>query len=609
MNRAEASAQLRGMATTMQHPVVVVGVGMVVVQVLFRTWMLAPGWFYTDDYVLLSEALRYDLGLEYLFLPENGHLMPATRLIYWILAQSGWLNWPLAVAIAVVLQMLASLCAIWMLVTLFGRRWWILAPLAIYLTTAITAQASLWWVSVLNQTPVQIALFLAVGCWVHYLCTGSYRWLVGTVGALIFSFLFFQKGLLILIVLVYLMLAYFATGGLVSRVRDSVRRHWQAAVVVGGVSGAYLAYNLSATAGSGQAASGDWWDTFSALALRAFPAGIVGGPNGWSQRPGGAWADPSALQLVLSWTLILAVVATSIVLRRRAGRAWLLLVIYYLALATTISVTRSGVFGFDIALAYRLQTEGAAVAILALALAFLPLLGAKESSQSRAELPASTGGRLQAVASVALAVVCINGVGNWAWFARDWHAANDSKPYVSALHDDVVRIGKVDLDDQVVPASVLSRLAAPNNTLSEVAPAILGPDASFPHTTARLVRVSPEGQMYQAVLAPAARSQGRPKGVCGWRLEPGSWTRISMRAATDPAVWWVRLGYLGAGSGEAKVRIGGDVVTVQLKDGLQSVFIRTQEAVSAVYIGELTSDVAICLDTIEVGTPQLGARL
>lgn len=609
MTRAGVGTQVRETAARLQHPVVAVGLGMVLVQVLFRAWMLKDGWFFTDDYLLLSEALTNDLDLAYLLRPENGHLMPATRFVYYLVAHFGWLNWPLAVAIAVLLQLIASLSALWMLVTLFGRRWATLPPLAIYCTTAITAQASLWWVSIVNQTPMQIAMFLAVGCWVQYLRSRSTAWLTGTVLAVLFSLLFFQKGLLILVVLIYLMLAFFTTGGLVARISQSVRQHWQAALAVGTVSLIYLAYYLSVTDGTGQPQSGGWFETFSAMFLRAFSTGIIGGPNGWSPRPGGAWADPTALQLFVAWSVILTVVATSIVLRRRAGRAWILLAIYYAALATTITATRSGYFGSDIALAYRLQTDGVAVAILALSLAFMPILGSKEPNEARCQLPVAWTQRVHLMAAAALVVVCVNGLGNWLWFAKNWNASNGSRSYVTQLREDMVRIGQADLTDQVVPRAVLSQLAAPYNTLSTVAPAILGPGASFPRSTGRLVRVSPGGQMHQAVLAAATKEIGRPQGVCGWRLSPGEGRRISMRTPTDPATWWVRIGYLAAGSGEARVRVGSDVFTVQLRDGLHSAFIQTEQPVSDIHIGGLTSDVEICLDTVEVGTAQLGARL
>ena len=53
----------------------------------------------------------------------------------------GSLNWTLAATLTIGVQVLASAACLWMLVTLFGARWGILAPLALYLTSALTCPA------------------------------------------------------------------------------------------------------------------------------------------------------------------------------------------------------------------------------------------------------------------------------------------------------------------------------------------------------------------------------------------------------------------------------------------------------------------------------------
>ena len=51
------------------------------------------------------------------------------------------LNWTLAATLTLGVQLLASAACLWMLVTLFGARWGILAPLALYLTSALSLPA------------------------------------------------------------------------------------------------------------------------------------------------------------------------------------------------------------------------------------------------------------------------------------------------------------------------------------------------------------------------------------------------------------------------------------------------------------------------------------
>lgn len=608
--RAEASTQLRESAARLQHPVIAVGLGMVLVLVLFRTWMLKDGWFFQDDYEMLAFAAQEPIGLAHLLQPDNGHVMPATRLIYYLVAHAGWLNWSLAVAFAVALQGLAGLAALAMLVTLFGPRWWALTPLAIYLTSVITAQAAVWWISAINQTPVQIAFFGSVACWVVYLRGRRFTPLVGTVLFLAFGLLFFQKILLVIPVLIWLMLAYFVSGSLRQRVLAAFRLYWPSALAVGIVSVAYLAYFLVEVPDTtpGSVVNQAWLPTFNAMFLDAFASGIVGGPNGWRPTAGGAWADPPLAQLVWAWVVLLAVVGLSLVLHRRSGRAWVMLVAYYGLLTALITVTRSSVLGSEIGLAYRLQTDGLCAAVLALGLAYLPLQGATVSNSlaERATLPRATP-TLTLAGVVVLGIVCLNGIGNWIWFANDFQSSNESRPYVTSLHEDDLRLGRIDVADGGLPDSV-RRSFSNKKHLSDLAPVLL-PQARFPTTTNDLSVASREGEIHQALLRAVANEENRPAGGCGWRLESGDSVTVTLTpAASGPQ--WLRLGYLGNDAGTATVWVDGAPTEIQLKKGLQSAFVRVDATFDRVRVDNLEAPgLAICLDAVQVGFLRPGARL
>src|SRR3954463_15137011 len=86
---------------------------MVVAQVAFRAWVLLPSWFLYDDYSFLYDARRSALGVHFLMRPYEGHLMPGGRLVTWIVAHAGELNWTLAASFTMVLQAAASLAAWW----------------------------------------------------------------------------------------------------------------------------------------------------------------------------------------------------------------------------------------------------------------------------------------------------------------------------------------------------------------------------------------------------------------------------------------------------------------------------------------------------------------
>ena len=62
---------------------------LIVLQLCHRAWALATSYFYTDDYVLLAAARDRGLTGDYLMEPYNSHLMPGTRLLYWLVEASG----------------------------------------------------------------------------------------------------------------------------------------------------------------------------------------------------------------------------------------------------------------------------------------------------------------------------------------------------------------------------------------------------------------------------------------------------------------------------------------------------------------------------------------
>ena len=158
---------------------------MLAAQIGFRAWALYPSWFFLDDYILLGDARRDGLSPGYLMEPYGGHLMPVGRLVVWVVEASGPVNWGLAATLTLVMQLLASLAAWWMLSTLFGVRWSVLVPYAVYLSSTMTFPATIWWAPALNLVPVQACFFAATAAWVIHLRTRRRSWLWVTVAVLL----------------------------------------------------------------------------------------------------------------------------------------------------------------------------------------------------------------------------------------------------------------------------------------------------------------------------------------------------------------------------------------------------------------------------------------
>jgi hypothetical protein len=591
-------------------PRIVLGTGVVMVlcQVAFRAWVLYPSWFFLDDYNLLHDATRRPLTLDYLVAPYNSHLMPGGRLLVWLVADSGPVNWALAATFTLVLQAAAGLAALWMLATLFGARWGTLAPLALFLTSAITVPATIWWAAALTLVPLQVAFFVAVGAWVRYLRGRRTAWLVGTVASLALALLFDVKALLIGPVLAFLTVAYFARGSVRERVLGVARRDWRALLLAAAVVGGYLAYYLShvdqpltRTRASVVAEIAD------SMLGTAFMSGVVGGPWRWSVlAPPTAFADPPAWALHLAWVAVVLVILYGALRRRRTLRAWALLAGYLLGLMVLLVGSRAPSFGGVIGLEYRYLTDAACVVALSLGLAFLPLTGAMESSSARREpllrVAVPTAGLVGS-----LALVCGSGLVSSAVYAGYWHSENASDAYLHRLATDLEAQGAVDLADQPVAEDVMSNLAAPNNTVRRLA-SVLSDRVSFPRTSAHLAVVAQDGTLRRALIGPGVVSQPGPEQDCGWRVDARG-RDVPLTGRAFRWVWWVRVGYLASRASPVQVSAGSTRVDTTIEPGLNSLYVKVDGSFDTVRIDGLDDGTTLCVDTVEVGQPTPGGRL
>lgn len=585
----------------------VLGAGMllVVLDVALRARALYTSWFFSDDYSLMMDAQGTRLDADYLLTPFNSHLMPGGRLLAWLVTDAGPLSWGLAATMLVVMHATASAGALWMMVTLFGARWASLAPLALYLSSAMTLPAMMWWTAAVSQVPIQTAIFVAVGAWVRYLRTRRLTWLIATIAAVVLGLVFDVRALLIVPVLVFLALAYFTSGSLLERLRTLWTHYWPAVTAGFALAAGYLAYYRTNV-------PQPFTETSLELAGRtadkmlgtAFMSGVVGGP--WRWDADSLTADPPDWALHLSWVLVVLVVLYSLLRRRRAGRAWVLLAGFLAVLLFLLVTSRAPAFGVSIGLDYRFLTDATAVAALCLGLAFIPVRGAVESSEPRATPPLAVALPDHWVA-VALTFVVLSGATSSLRYVDTFQDENVSDAFIHNLADGLRREGAVDLADSAVPKQVMSPLAQPDNSVKELA-SLLSSRVRFPEATSRLGMVTDAGNLREAAIGPGVRSRPGPREGCGWKVDATGRT-IELTDRAFAWSWWVRVGYLGSQHSPVRVTAGTTEVTTVVENGLNSLFIKVDGSFRSVHIDGLDPTAVLCVDTIEVGPPVAGGEL
>jgi hypothetical protein len=580
--------------------VLLAGLCMVVGQLVFRAWALYPSFFYLDDYSLLLEAQDRSLDGDYLLTPWNGHLMPGGRLVAWVVSQAGTLNWGLTATLTLALQAVTSLAALWMLITLAGRRWGILGPLALYLFTALTVSALMWWTACLNQLAMQLGFFVAVGAWVRYLRGRRFGWALAAYAGVAVGLLFDVKALLIVPVLVFLAAGWFCSGSPLARVRTLARRYWLSGVVAVPALAAYLAYYTTHVTQPferpGPELAGELADSMLGT---AFLTAVVGGPWRWAPlAPPNAFADPPGWTVQLAWVVAALVVLYGFLRRERTMRAWALLAGYLVVLMALVLVSRAPVFGSLIGLEYRYLTDGACVLALCTALAFLPLEGAEQSSRPRAELlltravPRWTAAGLVVAVSASGLVSSVRQVGYW-------HHDNPSESYMHTLARDLANHGSVELVDRPAPEAIYPALFAPDNTVRRLT-ALVSRHVSFPDSSSRLLAVADDGGLRRAAIQLGVTSEPGPVENCGWPVHQRG-KSIPLEDAAFDFDWWLRIGYLASHDSPVVVTAGESVVETSVSKGLGSLFVHVSGAFDDVRIDGVEPGTTICVDVVEVG--------
>ena len=584
------------MTSTMATPVVqtrsrAYGIGVtVVVGVHMVLWgiVMLGGWLYWDDFILQGQAARLGLTSDLLLNNHDGHVMPATYLVVWLIQEAAGMNYALVAGTMLLGEIALIVAAVVAFTALLGRRVETVVALAVFLLAPIMMPALTWWAAALTIVPLATCALFATVAHVRYLQNGSRAALVTTFALVAVALSFFEKSLLIPGWLFLVTVLVDPSPGVWAAARAVVIRRWRLWVGWGVFVLIYLAAFAQVAEGRTRLPTGPGQviDLVLSAIFKTIAPAVIGGPLRWTAVDFSAsFADPPAFMIGIGALVLLAVVYAGVREPGPARKAWAVAGVYLLADLATFAVGRLGE-GSD---------PGVVQAGRYVATSMIPIsiaIGATIAGQrARLTRPAWRWPLVAGVSAIGLAMLI-----STLSYAAIW-SKNPAETWVGNARSDLAAADAgVPLLDQDVPDFLLLPVTHPYNQASWfLAP--LRERPGFASSTSTLQLLDNRGFLVEAQVDGAAALPA--PGGCHL-VEAGSAVTIPLEHALIPWIHTVGLDYRAAGPGLVSVAIGsGEPVTTEVLAGENSVYVRAEGGESSITVGAV--DTTVCISAAEVG--------
>ncbi|ORB64816.1 hypothetical protein [Mycolicibacterium tusciae] len=574
-------------------------VALVAAQLVIRAVLAFSGYFYWDDLILIGRAGTQNLlSPGYLFDDHDGHVMPAAFLVAGGITRLAPLQWFLPALSLIVLQLLASLALLRALHVILGWRPVLLVPLTFALFTPMAVPGFAWWAAALNSLPMLAALAWVCGDAVLLVRTGNQRYAVTGLLVFVGGLLFFEKVAVIPFVAfaVAALLAYVTgTGSPMTVWRRGIRLWVSSLAVTAGWIAVYLAvvdqkrWTL------------DWsmtWELLARSVTHGIVPGLVGGPWDWQRwAPASPWGTPPVIVMVLGWMALAAVIALTVVRKRRIGAVWLVAVGYAVACQIPIYLMRSSQFT-ALELAQTLRYLPDLVVVLALLAAVGLCAPNREGTEWLDASRARTG-----VIVVATTAFMASSLYSTATFLISWRD-NPAQPYLqnaeAGLAAAAQRSSAAMLDQEVDPM-VLQRVVGPENRASHMF-ALLRDRPEFASATTDLRMLDNSGRLVDAKVTWVRSILEGPAPQCGYLVQPDFPVRMPLDGPLLPSDWTAEINYLANSDGSLTMSLTEGIdVKVPVHPGLNRVFVRLPGAGDAIEVSANTAALSVCIAAGPVG--------
>ena len=585
--------------STHTHWVARTAAALILVQLLVRAVLAFKGYFYWDDLILVGRAGTQDLlSAGYLFDDHDGHVMPAAFLVAGAITRLAPLQWFLPAISLVVLALLASLALLRALHVILGWRPVLLVPLTFALFTPLAIPGFAWWAAALNSLPMLAALAWVCGDAILLVRTGNQRY--AATGLLVFAggLVFFEKAAVIPFVAfaIVALLAHVTGTGSPKAVWHRGIRLWIPALVV---TAAWIAVYLAVV--DQKRWSLDWsmtWDLLSRSVTHGIIPGLVGGPWDWQRwAPASPWGTPPLTVMILGWASLAAVVAATVIRKRRIGAVWLVAAGYAVACQIPIYLMRSSQYtALELAQTLRYLPD------LVVVLALLAAVGLCAPNREGATWLDASRTRTAVIVLAATAFLA-SSLYSTATFLTSWRD-NPAQPYLqnaeAGLADASLQSSAAMLDQEVDPM-VLQRVVGPENRISHMF-ALLRHRPEFASATTDLRMLDSSGRLVDAKVTWVRSIVEGPAPQCGYLVQPDFPARMPLDGPLLPADWTAEINYLANSDGSLTMSLSEGVeVKVPVHPGLNRVFVRLPGAGDAIDVRANTAALSVCIASGPVG--------
>lgn len=594
---------------------VVVGVALalVAVQLGFRSWALAGGWFLGEDLSSLADATG-ELSPDALVAVRRDHLGPLGVLLTWALAQSTPYDWALAAGLLVGLQALASLAALWFVLRLVGARWVALVPLGWYLFGVATLPAAMWWSAAVLQLPLQVAMFLALTAHLEYARTRR-PWFAVLAGVGLLLGMASDVGVVYLWAPMMFLSLYFSEGrGWRGRLVDGLWRQRWAWVGYSALAAGYLTLYLRLNPLEPRVVA-DNGQLLRLLVRDSLVPVLFGGPWRWGPAEDGPLVPAEAPPplMVASWVVLTLCVVLA--WRRRRAVVWALVPVEAVVVmhATAIAYGR-GDLPVEV-LAHEVRYLAVMAPVVTLAVAVMVASLAPE--RGRQPAPVSGGRRPTTRASsvlrwggavvlaASMVAVLAGSVVSSLRYVAGWHDDFPSRVFVKNVVEQSATEQLRILDQEVPPAVFPPEPGAPERARPSWIFRPLGDRVAAVLEGNDLEVLDEEGLAVPADVRPLVSSPPAPPDGCGYRVGAAGVDLSLMPipgAEPVPDLWWGSLGYLASADGRLGIAVGDELRSIPLRRGLHRyIWLGTGSPDVAARLVTL-SDVELCVDNVSVGT-------